>query len=352
MGDLSLKVIPYNLHFTFEARTSRATMLQRKTWFLALFREHQLQAIGECGMLQGLSFDDRPEFESILDSFRVNPERTLDKSQFLPEWPSVQTGIEMLQAGLEHRQPFSPFPGPFERGEHKIPINGLIWMGSEAEMKSGIRQKLEQGWNCLKLKIGALDFETECTILGDIRREYSGSDLILRLDANGAFSPESALEKLKVLSQFEIHSIEQPIRSRQWEAMAELCRNSPIPIALDEELIGVWDTAGKKALLEAIQPAFLVLKPTLHGGFKACDEWLQLATETGIGWWVTSYLESDIGLNAIAQWADSKVLQDFHQGLGTGSLYSNNIPSPLASSSLGLGVDVRKNWDLRPLGIT
>jgi L-alanine-DL-glutamate epimerase-like enolase superfamily enzyme len=326
-------------------------MHDRKTWFLALSRGSEILALGECAMLKGLSYDDRPEFEAFLNSLRLNPEALLEKTLSFPEWPSIQTGVEMLRAGAENSSLFKLFPGPFERGERTIPINGLIWMGSEAEMKHRIREKLNLGWNCLKLKIGSLDFTSECAIIREIRREYGNSDLILRLDANGAFSPDNALEKLSILSHFDIHSIEQPIPSGQWEAMAAICENSPIPVALDEELIGINERSRKIELLEIIRPAYLVLKPTLHGGFSACDEWLELAEKMETGWWVTSYLESDIGLNAIAQWADSKVAAGMHQGLGTGSLYTNNVPSPLISSSAGLGVDLRKTWDLRPLEI-
>jgi L-alanine-DL-glutamate epimerase-like enolase superfamily enzyme len=259
--------------------------------------------------------------------------------------------MEMLRAGIAQQNPFKLFPGAFTSGEQIVPINGLIWMGNKSEMRARIREKLDQGWKCLKLKVGALDFDTECGILSEIRGEYSPTDLMIRLDANGAFTPDQALEKLKILSAFEIHSIEQPIRPGQWENMAGLCEQSPIPIALDEELIGVHSYSDKKNLLEQIKPTFVVLKPTLHGGFRACDHWIDLAQESGTGWWATSYLESDIGLNAIAQWVGSRAVPGVYQGLGTGSLYTNNLPSPLVSSARGLRLDLHKSWDLRALGI-
>jgi L-alanine-DL-glutamate epimerase-like enolase superfamily enzyme len=224
--------------------------------------------------------------------------------------------------------PFALWDTPFSRGEQGIPINGLIWMGSYEYMETQIREKLDQGFTCIKLKIGAIGFEEELALLKKIRKEYSPETVTLRVDANGAFDPSDALEKLKRLSELGLHSIEQPIRAGQWKALQGLIKNAPLPIALDEELIGVHAVNEKEALLDRLNPPFLVLKPTLHGGMSGCGEWIRLAHARGIGWWMTSALESNIGLNAVAQWC-ATLDNPVHQGLGTGLLYRDNLPMPL-----------------------
>ena len=258
-------------------------------------------------------------------------------------FPSIVFGMEQALRSLAGPSPFELFPCEFIRGV-PIPINGLIWMGPPDFMKAQVCEKLEAGYRCLKLKIGALDFETELELLRGIRREYSLEELEIRVDANGAFSSEDALEKLKVLSGLGLHSIEQPIPPGHRDAMAELCLRTPLPIALDEELIGHFEREEKEGLLEYIQPQYIILKPSLSGGFSGSAEWIQAAESRRIGWWVTSALESNIGLNAIAQWTATL---DVHvpQGLGTGSLFTNNFASPLTADQGLLWYDTNKSWN-------
>jgi L-alanine-DL-glutamate epimerase-like enolase superfamily enzyme len=237
------------------------------------------------------------------------------------------------------------YPSEFIRGKKKIRINGLVWMGELSFMKTQIDEKIDQGFDCIKLKIGALDFDQELSLLRGIRKHYDSQQMMLRVDANGAFSPSEAPNKLKALSELDIHSIEQPIKAGQVDAMHQLCVNSPIPIALDEELIGVIDTKDRKALLDAIMPQYLILKPSLLGGFKSCEEWIRLAEDRSIGWWVTSALESNIGLNAIAQWTFSLGVNN-HQGLGTGGLFTNNFESPLEVRQGYLTFNSNQNWEM------
>jgi o-succinylbenzoate synthase len=258
------------------------------------------------------------------------------------EFPAIQFAVESALRDVAHAELNAPFPGKFEQGKN-IPINGLIWMGDKAFMTQQIKEKIAQGFNCIKLKIGAIDFDTELQILKGIREEFSASDMEIRVDANGAFSPEEALHKLEQLATFELHSIEQPIKQGQWAEMARLCHESPLPIALDEELIGIHDTANKIEVLSFIQPQYIILKPSLIGGFTHSDEWITLAEQHGIGWWATSALESNIGLNAIAQWVSHKNTQ-MPQGLGTGGLFTNNINAPLVVEKGYLTYDANGTW--------
>jgi len=284
--------------------------------------------IGECAPLPGLSCDDIPEFEEILRSFCKKCEDS-GKVNFnaIRKYPSILFGLETALKNYEQGD-FALFQTPFSKGKSYIPINGLIWMGSYEEMVRQIEEKTALGFRCIKLKIGSLDFEKELKLLKNIRKDFSPEILTLRVDANGAFTPDTAPEKLKCLSELNIHSIEQPIKAGQWQHMAALTKVTPLPIALDEELIGIHDYRDKKQLLEIIHPHYLVLKPTLHGGFQGCREWIELAESMKIGWWMTSALESNIGLNAIAQWC-ATFNNSLHQGLGTGQLYTNNIETPL-----------------------
>jgi len=236
------------------------------------------------------------------------------------------------------------FKSKFTSGESGIQINGLVWMGNKDFMQKQIREKITAGYHCIKLKVGAIDFETEIEILSGIRQQFSPADIELRLDANGAFSPNDALERLEKLSRFDIHSIEQPIRQGQYDAMAEVCRKSPIPIVLDEELIGL-KSADKESVLERIKPAYIILKPSLLGGFAESEEWIRLAEKLNVGWWITSALEANVGLNAIAQWT-SILNSTMPQGLGTGQLYHNNIPSPLEIRNAKLYYDTANDWEL------
>lgn len=357
---MSLKAdyLPYTLQFRFEAGTSRGTLTQKTTYFIRLFDSDNPAVIGygECGPLTGLSFDDRPDFEAQLGQycrefneldmqlFRWNVPIVLNQlisSQF----PSILFGFEtamldFLSGGCRIIQ-----ASDFTAGQRVLPINGLIWMGSPAFMRQQIDEKLQTGYTTIKLKIGAIDFEQECDLLAMIRERYTSEQITLRVDANGAFSPQEAMTKLERLATYDLHSIEQPIRAGQPDLLADLCRHSPLPIALDEELIGQMEYVNKFRLLKKIGPQFIVLKPTLLGGLRHCDEWIELAGRLNIGWWLTSALESNIGLNAIAQYtAQFKHL--LPQGLGTGQLYTNNIDSPLVVEEGQIQYNLAQPWNL------
>jgi len=262
----------------------------------------------------------------------------------LVEWPSIQFGVEQAFKSLNAESSFELFPSKFTEGTTSIPVNGLVWMGDEAFMKQQIIEKIEAGFRCIKLKIGAIDFKTELNILKSIRKEFSVSDIELRVDANGAFSSEHALEKLKQLSEYQLHSIEQPIQPKQFEAMAKLCEVTPIPIALDEELIGVFSVTEKAKVLQTIQPQYIILKPSLIGGFNGSKTWIHLAEQQNINWWITSALESNVGLNAISQWTYT-LNNSLPQGLGTGSLFTNNFASPLTVKNGTLQYDKKQYWN-------
>ena len=321
----------HTLVFKQPARTSRGTLHQKDSWIIRITdaEEPDTTGHGECSILPHLSPDDRPDFENIL---AITCQRVQNHNFNIDEvpnaFPSIRFGIETALLDLEQGGRQQWFPSAFTEGQDGIPINGLIWMGEPGFMKKQIIHKIEEGYRVIKLKIGALNFEQELELLRFIRKEFTGEHPEIRVDANGAFSPEEAPEKLKRLSEYDIHSIEQPIRQGQWEEMARLCETSPIPVALDEELIGVWQTSGKIKLMDMIRPQYLILKPSLLGGFKACEEWITLAGERNAGWWVTSALESNLGLNAIAQWTYT-LKNPLPQGLGTGLLYTNNFHSPL-----------------------
>ena len=326
----------YTLQFKRPAGTSRGVLTEKPTWLLTI--EHNgRRGIGECSPLPGLSIDDISDYERskllwTCAHISLGKEALWEQ---LKSYPSIQFGVEQAFLSLEAEQEGVLFPSPFTEGQVAIPINGLIWMGDKHYMQQQIREKLSQGFHCIKMKIGAIDFETEYALLKGIRQQYAPSDIELRVDANGAFSPLEALEKLKRLSDLEIHSIEQPIRAGQYEQMARLCEASPLPIALDEELIGVACPERKKEILQWIRPAYIILKPSLIGGYRGSEEWIDLAEKQGIGWWVTSALEGNVGLSAIAQWTYT-LKNPLPQGLGTGSLYTNNFPSPLEVKNGGL----------------
>lgn len=328
---MKAKYYQYFLDFKRPSGTSRGMLTKKETWFL-IIEDNGKRGIGECGLLRGLSCDDRPEYEQklqwVCDNISLGKEILWNS---LPDFPSIQFGIEMAFQSLNSQNPFLLFPSEFTKGQKSIPINGLVWMGNEAFMKDQIDQKLKEGFRCIKLKIGAIDFENELQLLSYIRQNYTADQVEIRVDANGAFNSEIALLKLNQLSGFKIHSIEQPIAKNQHDRMAELCRLSPIPIALDEELIGVIDVDKKHDLLQKIMPQYIILKPSLIGGFRGTKEWIDIAEKNKIGWWITSALESNVGLNAIAQWT---YLQQnpMLQGLGTGGLYTNNFECPLKVS--------------------
>jgi len=334
------------LEFKRPSGTSRGILKTKETWFLQITDGDRV-GVGECGILRGLSCDDVPEYEERLQwvcmHIAKGPELLWEE---LKAFPSIQFGVEMAFQSLAAQNRYELFPSNFTKGIDAIPINGLIWMGDEAYMKDQIAEKLENGFDCIKMKIGAIEIQEELHLLEAIRKEYDAQKITLRVDANGAFTEESAMPVLEKLAQLDIHSIEQPISKGQEEAMARLCKQTPIPIALDEELIGVLDSAAKKELLKMIRPQFIILKPSFIGGFQGSEAWIDIAEALDIGWWVTSALESNVGLNAIAQWTyDLK--PKGHQGLGTGSLFVNNIEAPLIVEGGFLKYNPKKNWDFK-----
>jgi len=284
--------------------------------------------IGECAPLPDLSCDALPDYEQILVGAcrRLEQEGRLDTERLRP-YPSILFGLETAVRHFETGS-YALWNTPFSRGEAGIPINGLIWMSDYENMLKQIETKLSAGFRCIKLKIGAIGFEEELALLRFIRNHFPSKELELRVDANGAFSPDDAQDKLNRLAELDIHSIEQPIRAGQWDAMAQLIARTSLPVALDEELIGIHSLEEKRKLLTAIRPRYIILKPSLHGGFCGCDEWIEEAGKLGIDWWMTSALESNIGLNAIAQRC-ATFNNPLPQGLGTGQLFTDNINLPL-----------------------
>ncbi len=333
----------YILNFKRPSGTSRGVMTQKETWFLMIEKDGK-RGIGECGILRSLSFDDRPDYQDrlewVCENIDLGAERLWEE---LRNYPSIQFGVEMAFRSLESQNPFLLFPSEFTSGNAAIPINGLVWMGTEAFMKEQIVEKIRQGFRCIKLKIGAIDFDTELALLQYIRREFSSEEMEIRVDANGAFSPSEAMDKLKRLSDLQLHSIEQPIKQGQFNVMADLCERTPLPIALDEELIGVTSVTKKRELLQTINPQYLIFKPSLIGGFKGTNEWIELGKTHNTGWWITSALESNVGLNAISQYT-FELNNKMPQGLGTGGLYTNNFDSPLEVKEGKLWYEPQKNW--------
>lgn len=326
---MKIIIIPRRLHFKQPAGTSRGIYTTRQVWYVLATDEKTGQyGVGECAPLPQLSCDDLPDYEKILSDFCLKTAQNgqLDYEALRP-YPSMLFGLE---TALRHLQKgtLQLWDTPFAQGKQGIPINGLIWMGSFDEMYQRIQEKMKAGFRCIKVKIGAIDFDKELELLRFIRQHFSPEEIELRVDANGAFTPETAPQRLEQLSQFHLHSIEQPIRAGQWKEMAKLCASTPLPIALDEELIGINTTEEKIELLETIHPQYIILKPSLHGGLHGSEEWIRLAAERKIPSWVTSALESNIGLNAIAQWC-ATLNPQMPQGLGTGLLFTDNIDFPL-----------------------
>jgi o-succinylbenzoate synthase len=351
MKGIEAKYKKYRLIFKRPGGTSRGVLANKDSWFIILSNaDHpEKKGIGECSVIRGLSPDDRPGIELAVKACceAFNKTGVLDE-KLLAGYPALRFGIETARRDLKAEKERVLFPSEFTRGGDSIPINGLVWMGDLEFMDRQIRDKLKDGFTCLKLKIGALDFEAELDLLKRIRKEYTPAEIELRVDANGAFHPGEALEKLKKLSEYNIHSIEQPIRQGQLEEMGRLCKLSPLPIALDEELIGIDDPEEKHYLLKAIKPQYIILKPSLVGGIEKAEEWIHLADQHDIGWWVTSALESNIGLNAIAQWTYT-LKSSLPQGLGTGQLFTNNFPSPLFIVKGQLHYNPTINWELNQL---
>ncbi len=334
----------YTLNFKQPAGTSRGVLRTKDSCFLILEKNGR-KGIGECGLLRGLSADDRPDYEVKLNWLVENINSPVEELYGeLVEFPSIQFGLEMALLDLESEDHIL-FPSEYTSGKAMQPINGLIWMGDTTFMNQQVSDKIDAGFKVLKMKIGAIGLEQEMEILKSIRKEFTASELELRVDANGAFAPDDALEILNRLAELKIHSIEQPIKARQWQEMAALCEKSPIDIALDEDLIGLFHSSERRKLLYDVKPAYIILKPSFIGGFRGSEEWINMAEELNIGWWATSALESNVGLSAIAQW-------NFTQenlkpsGLGTGSLYTNNFESPLMVKDGGLWYDPNKNWKI------
>ncbi len=373
-GAMSLKAnfIKRTFHFGFNARTSRGAMKEKDSWFIMIRDEQtpEVFGVGECGPLPGLSIEDFAELEQALSQiiekinsagltlhhlspFTANDAKadmrnlnifltTLVGEAFLHRHPAVTFAMETALLDLAHSGTRLLFDNSFVQG-NPIPINGLVWMGGLDFMLQQVEIKIRDGFRCVKLKVGGMDFEKECDILQYIRRKYFREKIEVRLDANGAFKIDEVLYKLHELSKFEVHSIEQPIAAGSKE-LPELCKNSPIPIALDEELIGIASKTEKEGLLDRIRPQYIILKPSLHGGLFACQEWIELAEACQVGWWITSALESNVGLNAVAQFTANHTIQ-WSQGLGTGEIYSDNIPSPLQVKNGQLLYNSAQEWD-------
>lgn len=353
------------LHFKQPAGTSRGVYTTRHSYYLTLTSDEMpgIEGVGECATLPDLSCDAKPEYAVTLrqvcqmveqmgripyDMIRAYPSITFGlETAFASFFDAAKKLLEIVPAEgasssemLKQKGVSVParmenlvdlYDSPFGRGEEGITINGLVWMGTYEEMLARLEEKLQAGFYCVKLKIGAIDFFKELDLIKRIRDVYTREQVELRVDANGGFLPENAMSQLEALAKYDIHSIEQPIKQHQWPKMAQLCRETPLPIALDEELIGVNVRSMKEALLDTIRPQYIILKPSLHGGIYGCNEWIQLADQRGIGSWITSALESNIGLNAIAHYA-AKVYGpnvQMPQGLGTGQLFTDNIPMPL-----------------------
>ncbi len=344
------EIIPYTLIFKSPGGTSRGVLKTKDTWILKLQEKGRL-GWGEIGLFRGLSYDDRPEFVLKLIDLKASIEAGIELSQILKsltDWPSIRFGVEQAFSSLASEHPFALIDSDFLKNSEPIGINGLVWMGDVDFMKSQIDEKLRKGFRCIKLKIGAINFEREIELIESIRNSYSEEEVEIRVDANGSFNLIDAQLKLKRLAGFNIHSIEQPIRQGQIDEMRKLCSETELPIALDEELIGINYLQDKVELLTKIKPQYIILKPSLLGGWESCDEWIEIAEKLNIGWWITSALESNIGLNAIAQYV-AKKQSKMPQGLGTGELFSNNFSSPLQVKNGALFYDSNTSWDLNIL---
>ena len=334
----------HTLNFITPGKTSRDVLQKKDSWFLVL-KNNENYGIGECSIIPGLSLDKTENINFKLKSIcdKISSGKIISDNE-LEGYPAIRFALEIALKDLNSFDtPFKLFNSDFSNYIDSIKINGLIWMGDIEQMKAQIATKIDNGFNCIKIKVGVLEFDTELELFKNLKKNFSKSDLEIRLDANGAFKKNHALEKLKFLSNYSIHSIEQPIEQNQWDDMAKLCELSPIPIALDEELIGV--NLEREALLDTIKPQYLILKPSLLGGFLESDDWINLAEKRKINWWATSALESNVGLNAISQWVYTKN-NIMKQGLGTGMLFKNNVNSPLEISSDTIFLNQNKTWDL------
>ena len=325
-----IEISERTLHFKQPAGTSRGVYTTRQSYYLTITDDDRpgIKGVGECATLPDLSCDAVPEYFKILSDVCRMVEQTGNiPYDILRPYPSILFGLETAFAQLDANGSTRLYDTPFGRGEEGITINGLVWMGTFEEMYSRLEAKLKAGFHCVKLKIGAIDFNKELDLIKHIREAFDKNTIELRVDANGGFTPENAMARLEALAQYDIHSIEQPIKQHQWGEMARLCKETPLPIALDEELIGVNVRSMKEYLLDTIRPQYIILKPSLHGGMYGCNEWIQMAKERGIGSWITSALESNVGLNAIAHYCAQTYgpAVSMPQGLGTGQLFTDNI---------------------------
>jgi o-succinylbenzoate synthase len=350
----SVKILYRQLKFKFQAGTSRGKLKYKDTWYLRLYTGVELIGTGEAGPLAGLSLESveampvelarvQQELKGIRLPTNMDEVIAVVSQTCRKEFPSIQFAVETALLDAMHGGRKMMFQTDFRKNEKRIPINGLVWMGDKDFMQMQIKAKIAAGYDCIKMKIGAIDFEAEIALLASIRDKYSKDKMTLRVDANGAFTANEALGKLKRLAALGLHSIEQPIKAGQVEKMAALCSQTPLPIALDEELIGIHSKEEKLALLEKIRPQYIVLKPSLIGGIASTFEWVDIAESLNIGWWMTSMLESNIGLNAICQLADYLQVV-MPQGLGTGQLYLNNVDSPLTIENGEIFYDQSKEW--------
>ena len=331
-------------NFKHTAKTSRNVLTEKTSHFIFLENEEGKVGVGECSPIYGLSPENEFELRAKISEVIYGLNHHKNPEEFeLQKFPSIKFALECAHLDMLSGGTRKIFNTDFSNSRNSLIINGLIWMDDITGMMKQVEKKITDGFKCIKLKIGSQNFQDEVSLLSQIRREY-GDDLEIRLDANGAFSEDIALHNLSVLAEFNIHSIEQPIKPGNWDAMAKICATSNIPIALDEELIGI-EEKDFKHLISTINPSYLILKPSLLGGFTTCDNWIKLAEDNGIGWWATSMLESNIGLNDIAQWVSQNNLI-LPQGLGTGMIYSNNIHSPLVLNGEELSIDKKIKWDL------
>ena len=353
---MKIEVLKYRLDFKFEAGTSRGVMTSKDSYFLKLYdRENpDVFGIGECSPLAGLSPDLEGDLQGTIEECshevqEIDRIESLNSKEIVSSsYPALQFALETAILDLSNGGRRVLYENAFTKSQQDIPINGLVWMGDKALMLQRIKSKIEEGFTCIKIKIGAINFEDELALLKYIRTQFSSDQITIRLDANGAFDPAKAIGILDQLSKYDIHSIEQPIMAGNWDAMQQICNRSPIPVALDEELIGIYDEALKIQLLEYVKPDYIILKPTLLGGLSQSNEWIKMATKRDINWWITSALESNIGLNAISQFTANYPI-DLPQGLGTGQLFYNNIPSPLMINNGLLSYSAKQSWDLGSL---
>jgi O-succinylbenzoate synthase len=354
---LRVQYCKHTLNFKFDAGTSRGVLKNKDSFYLKIFHQNEPErfGVGEAGPLKGLSIDFGEMAENKLQEVVLQ----INENEFeytdivkivnnLRNYPSVLFALETALADLNYGGKRKIFDNNFFNHQKEMVINGLIWMGEKDFMSAQIEKKLQEGYDTIKMKIGAIDFDTEIGLLKSIRANFTSKEVTLRVDANGAFDQSDVLKKLEILSELDIHSIEQPVKQGQIELMAELCEKSPVPIALDEELIGVTEPEEKKKLLKTITPPYIILKPSLMGGFQGSKEWIEEAEKQGIKWWMTSALESNIGLNAICQFT-AEFNNPLPQGLGTGQLYTNNVSSPLQIKRGKISYNPSESWDLSHL---